>query len=210
MRSAKWKITWKCFTMKTFFLCIYFSIPKRRWQSVGHSGTGGFYFLLYAFFPPLQFTYISCATRRNKGVSEKKIILAKDSASKAREFRAGAGNGGEGLPAWGRRQRSEQRESLMLAFWGLKTLTSQANDGCPHRKLGQRPRNLENEKDGRFEMTSGASTRAEAVNLGIMEKGRVGKVNVGRPCFGVIGDTWQWESASGRESCPVFLSPVAL
>lgn len=100
MRSAKWKMTWKRFTMKTFFLCIYFSIPKHQWQLVGHSVTNGFYFLLYAFFP-LQFTYISCATRRNKGVSEKEIIFAKDSASKEREFRAGGGEWGWGVSGLG-------------------------------------------------------------------------------------------------------------
>lgn len=88
--------------MKTFhnenFFSLYFSIPKRRWQSVDHSGTGGFYFLLYAFFPPLQFTYISCATRRNKGVSEKKIILMPRTGLVRQEsFERGQGMGVRGF-----------------------------------------------------------------------------------------------------------------
>lgn len=50
-------------------------------------------------------------------------------------------------------------------------------------------RNLENEKDVEFDMISDTFIQVEVVNLGIMEKVRVGKLNVGISCFKVISES---------------------
>ena len=50
-------------------------------------------------------------------------------------------------------------------------------------------RNLENEKDVEFYMISDTFIKVEVVNLGIMEKVRAGKLNVGISCFKVISES---------------------
>lgn len=83
--------------MKTFFLCIYFSIPKRRWQSVGHSGTGGFYFLLYAFFPPYN-SHTSAVQQGEIKVSlKRRSFLPRTGLVRQESFERGQGMGVRGF-----------------------------------------------------------------------------------------------------------------